>query len=64
MPSQHQFPAAIYRADPALYERAKAAVAEVDSNLNAHIVAFLHWLVRDTDDLPSRPDHRVTNVRG
>uniref|UniRef100_UPI003F4912F6 hypothetical protein n=1 Tax=Nocardia suismassiliense TaxID=2077092 RepID=UPI003F4912F6 len=35
-------------------ERAKAAVAQVDSNLNAHVVAFMRWLVHETDELPSR----------
>ncbi|MGI5220602.1 hypothetical protein [Nocardia sp. CA-290969] len=43
------------RADPDLHERSKAAVAAVDSNLNAHVVAFLRWLVHDTDELPTRP---------
>ncbi|MCX4099250.1 hypothetical protein [Nocardia sp. alder85J] len=37
------------------HERAKAAVAEVDSNLNAHVVAFMRWLVHETDELPTRP---------
>lgn len=64
MPGQHQYPAGLFRADPDLKDRAHAAVAEVDSNLNAHINAFLHWLVGDTDDLPPRPGHRVTNVSG
>ena len=62
MPSSHKHPAAVYRPDPELYERAKAAVAEVDSNMNAHIVGFLRWLVGDTDQLPPRPGRRVTNV--
>lgn len=55
MPSQHRFPVMTVRADPDLRERAKAAVAEVDSNLNAHVVAFMRWLVHETDELPSRP---------
>lgn len=44
-----------YRPDPEVYERAKDAVAEVDSDMNTHINAFLSWLVRDTDELPKRP---------
>ncbi|MGK8559548.1 hypothetical protein [Nocardia gipuzkoensis] len=55
MPSQHRFPVMTVRPDPDLHQRAKAAVALVDSNLNAHVVAFLRWLVHDTDDLPPRP---------
>ncbi|MEV0769966.1 hypothetical protein [Nocardia salmonicida] len=55
MPSQHKFPGMIVRADPGLHARAKDAVMQVDSNLNAHVVAFLRWLVRDTDELPARP---------
>jgi hypothetical protein len=47
-----------YRPDPDVYERAQAAVAEVDSNMNDHINAFLMWLVRDTDELPKRPPKR------
>ncbi|MFQ6397667.1 hypothetical protein ACLMAJ_30015 [Nocardia sp. KC 131] len=43
------------RPDPDLHERAKAVVAQVDSNLNAYVVAFLRWLVHDMDDLPQRP---------
>jgi hypothetical protein len=44
-----------YRPDPDLYERAKAAVAEVDSTMNDHICDFLRWLTHDTDELPPRP---------
>jgi hypothetical protein len=47
-----------YRPDPDVYERAKDAVAEVDSSMNDHINAFLSWLVRDTDELPKRPPQR------
>ena len=64
MPSQHRFPVMTVRADPDLHERAKAAVAEIDSNLNAHVVEFLRWLVHDTDDLPQRPDAGGTNLTG
>ncbi|GGL44318.1 hypothetical protein GCM10011588_68810 [Nocardia jinanensis] len=55
MPSQHRFPVMTVRADPELHERSKAAVAAIDSNLNAHVVAFLRWLVHDTDEFPTRP---------
>ncbi|MEV4234061.1 hypothetical protein AB0J47_02660 [Nocardia sp. NPDC049737] len=44
------------RVDPELHERAKTAVAQADSNLNAHVIAFLHWLVHDTDELPTRTE--------
>lgn len=43
------------RVDPDLHERAKAAVGQVDSNLNTRVAAFLRWLVHDTDDPPQRP---------
>jgi hypothetical protein len=46
-----------YRPDPDLYERAKVAVAEVDSTMNDHINAFLRWLTHETDELPRRPEH-------
>ncbi|MGJ6127470.1 hypothetical protein QN239_33355 [Mycolicibacterium sp. Y3] len=59
MPSQHRYPAITPRPDPELRERAKQAVAEVDSTLNGHIIAFLRWLVGDTDELPRRPGQRV-----
>jgi hypothetical protein len=55
MPSQHRNPAAVYRPDPDLYERAQAAVTEVGSDMNAHVIGFLRWLVGDTNDLPVRP---------
>ncbi|WP_053625812.1 hypothetical protein [Streptomyces sp. WM6349] len=44
-----------YRPDPDVYEKAKAAVAEVDSDMNAYINAFLLWLIHETDELPTRP---------
>jgi hypothetical protein len=56
MPSQHKHRAAVYRPDPDLYQRAQDAVAEVGSDMNAHVLAFLRWLVRDTDELPRRPE--------
>lgn len=56
MPSQHRYPVMTIRADPELHERAKAAVAQLDSNLNAHVIAFMRWLVHETDELPVRPE--------
>jgi hypothetical protein len=47
-----------YRPDPDLYERAKAAVAEVDSTMNDHICDFLRWLTHETDELPPRPESK------
>lgn len=58
MPSQHQLPAGIYRADATLRKRAIEAAGQVDSCLNAHINGFLRWLVGDTDELPTRPAPR------
>ena len=59
MPSQHRYPAITPRPDPELRQRAKHAVAEVDSTLTGHIIGFLRWLVGDTDELPPRPAQRV-----
>ncbi|ONM47539.1 hypothetical protein [Nocardia donostiensis] len=59
MPSQHRYPAAIYRADPELRQRVRLAVEQVDSNVNSHIVAFFRWLVHDTDEFPPRPSEPV-----
>ncbi len=56
MPSVHKNPAKTFRPDPDLYERAKGAVAEVGSDMNGHLVAFLRWLTHETDELPKRPD--------
>ncbi|WP_202235268.1 hypothetical protein [Actinacidiphila reveromycinica] len=52
----HKKTAKTYRPDTTeLYERAKTAVAEVGSDMNAHINAFLRWLTHETDELPARP---------
>ncbi len=32
------------------------AVADVGSDMNAHLVAFLRWLTHETDELPARPE--------
>ncbi|GII02757.1 hypothetical protein Pta02_47650 [Planobispora takensis] len=55
MPNKHRYAAAVYRPDPELHRRAKEAAAVVGSNMNAHIIGFLHWLVGDTDEIPPRP---------
>jgi hypothetical protein len=59
MPSKHRYPAITPRPAPELRERAKRAVAEVDSTLNSHVIEFLRWLVGDTDELPARPAKRI-----
>ncbi|WP_043737533.1 hypothetical protein [Nocardia asiatica] len=59
VPSKHLNRARVYRPDDDLYERAQAAVSDVGSNMNAHIIEFLHWLVGDTDTPPARPDTPV-----
>lgn len=48
-----------FRPEPDVYEKAKAAVAEVDSDMNSHINAFLLWLIHETDELPPRPPKRA-----
>lgn len=55
MPSVHKHPAKTFRPEPALYERAKVAVAEVGSDMNNHLVNFLRWVTHETDELPARP---------
>lgn len=55
MPSVHRYPAKTFRPEPQLYVRAQAAVAEVGSDMNGHLVAFLRWITHETDELPERP---------
>ncbi|MFC9999651.1 hypothetical protein [Nocardia sp. NPDC127526] len=62
MPSKHLNRARVYRPDDVLYERAQAAASDVGSNMNAHIIEFLRWLVGDTDDLPARPAKPVPST--
>ncbi|MER5678662.1 hypothetical protein ACN6LF_001825 [[Kitasatospora] papulosa] len=54
----HLRKARTYRPDPDVYERAKSAVEEVDSDMNKHLNGFLLWLVHDTDELPARPPRK------
>lgn len=60
MPGVHKNPVKNFRPDPDLYERAKGAVADVGSDMNAHLSGFLRWLTHDTDELPARPDKPTT----
>lgn len=61
----HLKPARTFRPDSTeLYEKAKDAVAEVDSTMNEHINAFLRWLVGETDELPQRPGKGQGSVGG
>lgn len=62
MPSKHRNPAVVYRPDPDLHERAKAAVDAVGSDMNAHMLGFLYWLVGDTEQLPPRPEPPQRNA--
>jgi hypothetical protein len=64
MPSVHRNPAITPRPDPALKKRADQAVAQVGSNLNAHIVGFLEWLVHDRAEPPTRPDKPIPKGAG
>jgi hypothetical protein len=54
----HNLRARTYRPDPELYALAQAAVKIVGSDMNTHINGFLRWLVRETDELPQRPESR------
>lgn len=54
----------VYRPDRELHRRAKLAVADVGSDLNAHVIGFLGWLVGDTDQLPARPAEAVPTRTG
>lgn len=56
MPSVHKHPAKTFRPEPELYARSQAAVAEVGSDMQAHLIAFLRWLTHETDVLPARPE--------
>jgi hypothetical protein len=59
----HLKTARTFRPDPELYERAMAAVKEMDSTMNDHINGFLLWLVNDTDELPARPSKKPGKSR-
>jgi hypothetical protein len=59
MPSVHRHPAITPRPPAELKKRADQAVAQVGSNLNAHIIGFLEWLVHDREDPPKRPKQPI-----
>lgn len=62
MPNVHRHPAITPRPPAELRDRAKIAVAEVGSNLNDHVIAFLRWLVHDQDEPPPRPAKPIPKV--
>lgn len=62
MPNVHRHPAITPRPPAELRERAKKAVAEVGSDLNAHVIAFLRWLVHDEPEPPPRPAKPIPKV--
>jgi hypothetical protein len=62
--NRHRFTSTTYRVDPELRRRARVAVEQVGSDMNGHVVAFLRWLVGDTDELPPRPPERVPDDPG
>ncbi|MFC9897272.1 hypothetical protein ACFVMC_26585 [Nocardia sp. NPDC127579] len=50
-------PALTVTIDEDLKERVDQALDAVDSTYREHAIAFLRWLIRDTDELPPRPDY-------
>ncbi len=62
MPSVHRHPAITPRPPAELKKRADQAVKQVDSTLNAHIVAFLEWLVHDRAEPPARPEKPIPKI--
>jgi hypothetical protein len=59
VPNVHRNPAITPRPPVELKKRADEAVKLVDSNLNAHIIGFLEWLVHDRTDPPARPEQPI-----
>ncbi|WP_146161336.1 hypothetical protein [Nocardia sp. MDA0666] len=45
--------------DSELKDRVEQALNAVDSTYKDHVLAFLRWFIRETDELPSRPDYRI-----
>lgn len=64
MPSVHRHPAITPRPPAELKKRADKAVEAVGSNLNAHIVGFLEWLVHDRAEPPRRPERPIPREGG
>jgi hypothetical protein len=59
VPNVHRNPAITPRPPRELRDRSKEAATKMDTDLNAAVIAFLRWYVRDTDDLPARVAERV-----
>ena len=56
MPSQsHTKKTVTIRPGDELRDKVKVALEGIGSNMNAHVVGFLQWLVHETDELPERP---------
>lgn len=51
----------VYRPDAELHRRAQVAAGEIGLDMNAAVIAFLGWLVGDTDEL-RRPDAPVPSI--
>lgn len=55
MPNVHKNPAITPRPPAELRDRAKLAVTEVGTDLNAWVIGALEWLVHDRPEMPPRP---------
>lgn len=53
-------PTLLPRPEPQLKEKAATAIREMGSDMNAHIVGFLRWLVADAPVPPPRPKEPLT----
>lgn len=58
-PKRNRNPAVSLTLDSELKERVEQALQAVDSTYREHAIAFLRWFIRDTDELPPRPDYRL-----
>ncbi|WP_327100271.1 hypothetical protein OIE68_16770 [Nocardia vinacea] len=58
-PKRNRNPAVSLTLDSELKERVEQALQAVDSTYREHVIAFLRWFIRDTDELPARPDYRL-----
>ncbi|MEU7141696.1 hypothetical protein ABZ942_19755 [Nocardia sp. NPDC046473] len=56
-PKRARKPVMTVALDAELKERVEQALRAVDSTYREHATAFIRWFVRDTDELPSRPDY-------
>ncbi|WP_157574604.1 hypothetical protein [Nocardia jejuensis] len=48
--------------DEDLKQKVEKALLAVDSNHRDHLLGFLRWLVRETDELPARPDYPIPHI--